>query len=245
MFYNFLFVAAYLLGLYSFFRFVKRLSTNDLEDSDSESEVDPVQEYLDIKKREFDLLSVSRNMNIGELVENPSEEMEEEWKRRILMESTPRGNVIMYYDIYRNAFAYFSDQQISYSILNACAMKYVRVYRCYDFFIDTNVLPEGVVSPLILNIEKKEKEDKLKQEEKKKKIGIDFKGAPFIKSKDSNTSKPNTSKPLIYKNTFRNLGKTNNFSILKSPQSIKLFELPDLNPHSEINLHYKNFKKLM
>jgi hypothetical protein len=245
MFYNFLFVGAYLLGLYSFFRFVKRLSINDLEDSDSEEEVDPVQEYLDIKKREFDLLSVSRNMNIGELVENPSEEMEEEWKRRILMESTPRGNVIMYYDIYRNAFAYFSDQQISYPILNACAMKYVRIYRCYDFFIDTNLLPEGVVSPLILNIEKKEKEDKLKQEEKKKKIGIDFKDAPFIKSKDSNISKPNTSKPLIYKNTFRYLGKTNNFSILKSPQSIKSFKLPDLNQHSEINLHYKNFKKLM
>lgn len=213
MFYeNVLFTGVYLFGLYSFFRFIKHLSINELEDT-----IDPVENYLDIRKREFDalLLNVSRNTNVNELVyeNNLSEEMEEEWKRRILMETTPRGNVIMFYDIYRNAFAYYSDQQIPYPILNACAMKYVRIYQCSDFFIDTNVLPEGVVSPLILNIEKKEKEDKLKQEEKKKKIGINFKGAPFLKTKGGSTK----AQPLIYKNTFRNLGKTANFSFLQSP----------------------------
>ena len=62
---------------------------------------------------------------------------EKQWKTRILFEHTPRGNIIMMYDIYKMGFSYYSDQQsIPYDILNAAAMKYVVVFKCLDFFID-------------------------------------------------------------------------------------------------------------
>jgi hypothetical protein len=98
-----------------------------------------------------------------ELIKEETNELELEWKRRLLIESTPRGNIIMFYDMFKQAFAYVSDQHMNYPILNACAMKYVRMYRCIDFFVDGNILPDNVVSPFVLlqeEAEKREKENK-------------------------------------------------------------------------------------
>ena len=59
--------------------------------------------------------------------------LELEWKRRILFENTPRGNVIMYYDPYKLAFAYYCDtSSMPYKLLNAIAMKYVMRFHCLD-----------------------------------------------------------------------------------------------------------------
>ena len=69
--------------------------------------------------------------------------LEKIWKSKLLLETTSRGNVIMYYDAYKMGFAYFSDQtSISYEVMNACAMKYVEIFRCYDFFIDEVALSQ-------------------------------------------------------------------------------------------------------
>lgn len=162
------------------------------------------------------------------LILEESNELEPEWKRRLLFETTPRGNVIMYYDMFKQSFAYVSDQHMNYGILNACAMKYVQMYRCIDFFLDGNILPEGIVSPFVLLQEEEEKKDKEKQGEKKRELGINFKDAPFAKlktykindlvsekkRKDIHTE--NNSKPKP-KNSFRNLGKISNLSLLQKP----------------------------
>ena len=99
------------------------------------------------------------NDNISVLfydVEKYKEEMEiydntteKEWKRRVLMENTPRGNVIMYYDPYKMGFSFFSDNYIPYPILNAVAMKYAVMYRCLHFFMDEHILPKEHISPFI------------------------------------------------------------------------------------------------
>jgi hypothetical protein len=69
--------------------------------------------------------------------------LEKRWKSNLLLETTSRGNVIMYYDAYKMGFAYFSDQtSISYEVMNACAMKYVETFRCYDFFVDEVALSQ-------------------------------------------------------------------------------------------------------
>lgn len=81
-------------------------------------------------------------------VDDPANLLEKTWKRRILIESTPRGNVIMFYDAFKRAFSYYSDQNMPYGLLNAICMRYVLMYRCRDFFLDETVLPEGVMSPL-------------------------------------------------------------------------------------------------
>jgi hypothetical protein len=154
--------------------------------------------------------------------------LEQEWKRRILVEYTPRGNVIMYYDIFKHAFAYASDNYIPYNVLNACAMKYVVTFRCIDFFVDSMILPDEIISPFSLlqnEAEIKKKED---AETKKKDLGISFTDAPFAKLKNYSSQKEKESesdKPkskagdmVKYSNNFRNLGKISNISFLLKPK---------------------------
>jgi hypothetical protein len=155
--------------------------------------------------------------------------LEHEWKRRIMMEYTPRGNVIMYYDIFKHAFAYASDSYIPYSVLNVCAMKYVVMFRCMDFFVDSTILPEEILSPFSLlqnEVEIKKKED---ADIKKKELGISFTGAPFAKLKNYSSQKEKESDSELkikskagdmikYSNNFRNLGKISNISFLLKPK---------------------------
>jgi hypothetical protein len=51
------------------------------------------------------------------------------------------GNIIMYYDVFRMSFAYYSDTQgVHYNVLNACAMRYVCMFHCMDLFMDEMVV---------------------------------------------------------------------------------------------------------
>jgi hypothetical protein len=49
-------------------------------------------------------------------------------EKNILIDRTPYGNVIMHYDVFKNGFAYYSDINLSYKIINAVAMKYVLTF---------------------------------------------------------------------------------------------------------------------
>ena len=76
---------------------------------------------------------------------NMESEEEKKWKRRVMIVNVPMiGNVMMYYDIFRLSFAYYSDTKgIHYNILNACAMRYVGVFHCMDLFMDELVEIRG------------------------------------------------------------------------------------------------------
>jgi hypothetical protein len=81
---------------------------------------------------------------------NSDSPLEKEWRTRILFESTPRGNIIMFYDAFKLGFSFYCDQKtISYDILNAAAMKYVTLFRCRHFFIDEMIVPKEHCSPMI------------------------------------------------------------------------------------------------
>jgi hypothetical protein len=108
--------------------------------------------------------------------EDPKNTLEVEWRRRILMTRTPQGNVIMFYDAYKEGFAYYSDQtSISYRVLNTVALKYVKQYRCRDFFVDetllssmpleADVLPRMRTNPSKM-IQHKRDEEKKEQDKK-------------------------------------------------------------------------------
>jgi len=123
-----------------------------------------------------------------EAVKKEDNDLEKEWRRKILVENTPRGNVYMFYDSYKLAFSYYSDTNISYSILNAVAMKYCKMFKCADFFVDQNIIPLNKESPLIKihHIEEKKKQknkDEKKNDEKKND------DAPFAKLKNYNVQK--------------------------------------------------------
>ena len=147
-------------------------------------------------------------------------DLEKEWRKRILMEYTPRGNIVMYYDAYKRGFAYYTDTHISYPLLNAVAMKYVSVYQCLDFFIDENVHEHVSKSPFlrIHEIEKEKKEKKEKKEQKDQKI--DVKKGPFLQPKLKMTKgklRIDTSVKVLAQNKFVSVGKIHNFSLLEKP----------------------------
>ena len=195
-------------------RFINTYTKTDI---DFNSNIDP----LFYSKKEFQELLKDEN--------NPFEKV---WKTRILYESTPRGNVIMHYDIYKQGFAYYSDQSIPYALLNSAAMKYSIHFRCRDFFMDDTEVPEEYVSPLI-QIQKDEDIAEIEKNKKKVESHLpNLKNARFAKlknySKTESTkldsskkdSKTDPKPDKIYsKNKFIYLGKTSDISFIqKAPK---------------------------
>ena len=118
------------------------------ETPDENSNIDPV--LYDFDKRKEIFVSVDN-------------EMEKQWKSRILIENTPRGNVMMYFNPYLLSYHYYSDEQIiPYKILEQVATRYVVMFRCKDFFIDVEKRPRNQ----ILDVLQKE-EDSLKSKKMK------------------------------------------------------------------------------
>ena len=188
--------------------------------------------------------------------------LEKQWKTRILLENTPRGNIIMYYDTFREGFAYYSDQSMTYPILNAIAMKYVITYRCRNFFIDDNITPKETSSPFIKFIQDEEKEenDKKKTVIKNMVNNTNNDNLPFAKLKKYSlqNEKPNAIKTnkkeekkddrIYYKNKIVYLGKMINYSIIQ--QNTKKIIYPESysidadDPKKAMNYFtYKDFKK--
>lgn len=156
------------------------------------------------------------------ILDDVNNKLEEEWKRRILFENTPRGNVIMYYDVYKQGFAYYCDQSVMpYDIMNAVAMKYVLNFQCRDFFIDEQVLKHHAKPRA------KKETDESEEKEKKEKPNEAIKGADtntFAKFKNYNsttkkaTGGNNATAETKITNKFIHLGQTRNFSFLQKPK---------------------------
>lgn len=173
------------------------------------------------------------------VIQDPKNELEAAWKRRILIESTPRTSVVMFYDAFKHGFSYYSDQYVPYSILNAVSMKYVIMYRCRDFFLDEAILFDEKRSPFLDIQEEEERLEKEKKGAENKEKGlaaIDVRSGPFAKlkqysgtsketmfvsrnvdsnkdTKDTKDTKDKETKEYA-KNRFIHLGKWTNVSIL-------------------------------
>jgi len=107
-----------------------------------------------------------------------------------IIEMTPIGNVIMQYDVDKEAFVYYSDNMIPFRYLETVARKYVCTYNCKELYIERHE---------IVN----------KDEEK-----------PVVKTKDLIQLKRNAVKPVINKvevkmNRYSNLGRLSNFNMLQ------------------------------
>lgn len=197
--------------------------------------------YIEKKKKKYISLfintSPNANSNIDKIfydkklydktIQSKNNNLESSWKSRILFENTPQGNVAMFFDAYKMCFAYYSDSAISYSVLNAVAMKYVTVFFCRDFFIDKSIIPDNNSTPFqyIHEIE-------IKRESNKNKI--DVKNGPFAKlktykekkeeeknikkddSKEDVTKDDSKEKKDYIKNKFINKGKMRDLNILQN-----------------------------
>jgi hypothetical protein len=169
-------------------------------------------------------------------LENSTFEMK--WKKRTLFQNTPRGNIIMYYDVYKKGFAYYCDQQsIPYIVLNTLAMKYVRWFRCRDLFIDDSVDSQCSPSSLI-QLEKEEEKKEVVEKKKTHETSVlkeKIKYGPFAKLKKYNnstqkiedvsqTTKPKTENIVKNKNRFLYMGKILNYSFIE-----KIINKPKIN----------------
>jgi hypothetical protein len=169
--------------------------------------------------------------------------LESRWKKNLLYESTPRGNIFMYYDVYKGGFAYYADQNcIPYSILNAMAMKYVVVYFCRDFFMDDSVIkePSKLTEP-ITEPEPAKKTNKPSNQHMAK-----FKNYKTIE-KDKDNKKVQQVKSIV-RNKFISLGKPYNLQIIQKTSKIPKLDMSGSAPSkydaifSKPKLSYKDFK---
>ena len=172
-------------------------------------------------------------------LQDVNNEIEQGWKTRMLFENTPRGNIVMYYDPYKLGFAYYSDStSIPYNLLNAVAMKYVRMFHCLDFFFDNQVIKrESAIHKIHSEEEKKEQSEEEKKESDEFKAKL--KDAPFLKRKKTESKKDDKKEneknkkqdsdkkeeekdegPKIH-NCFVHMGKMYNLSFLNAPAKIK------------------------
>jgi hypothetical protein len=131
---------------------------------------------------------------------------DEVWRKRILMENTPRGNIIMFYDSYKMGFSYYSDiQNISYNILNAIAMKYVIYFSCLDLYMDDQT---GFSSPLnTIFLKEKSSNNRIKKQTTL--------SNQYVKYKSYNKHNEMSQMTELNLNRFLFLGKIVNFSFLQ------------------------------
>ncbi len=149
-----------------------------------------------------------------ELLKTEGNPTEKQWSSRLLMESTRNsGNLIMYYDCFKTAFVYYSDNQsLSNKDLFYAAMKYVVKYRCRDFLIDPKTYPNNKMIELL------KQEDK--QLQTKTARPLQKQQQPQQQQQQQQNKKPNKRLPEknLFRTNFTRIGKLCEFNILQKPR---------------------------
>jgi hypothetical protein len=168
-------------------------------------------------------------------------------KNNFILEKTPLGNVIMYYNNSRESFEYYSDNTIPYRFLETVGRKYVKTFNCKQIYFDMEFeLRKQKEAQELKELKelqelKELKEFKLLEDslkgnvelEKKKNVFAKFKSyntesgtgkvnrgvAPPKNSIPNNTMKKKDEKYILKDNANRYTceGKLANFSFLKKP----------------------------
>jgi hypothetical protein len=89
-------------------------------------------------------------------------------KNNIIMEKTPLGNVVMFYNNSRSSFEYYSDSTIPYRYLEVLGRKYVITYNCKRIYVDMSKEIEEAEKKLADKKQKEEDDEKKRQEETEK-----------------------------------------------------------------------------
>lgn len=156
LFYKYLEIAN--INVINFFSFIKeKCLFLVLENDEPEQILEPVPEKIP-EKYEDKYLDIYRKTDTVFC----SDEKIEGLKNMILMENTPLGNVIMYYDKSRETFIYYSDSNIPYRYLEVISRKYVVMNNCKQIHVD--------MEQEIKEAQEKLEQKKQEEEEKKKQL---------------------------------------------------------------------------
>ena len=148
----------------------------------------------------------ARIFNMGEIAELAETQLVQErlgnLKYSFVMEHTPAGNVIMYYNNAKEAFEYYSDNVVPYRYLDTVCRKYVIRNLCVPLYVD---------------ISKELKEFQTKEPEPKKQVSNVF---VKLKNYKKTVQKPTVKVMLKAKtNKYLYQGRMNNFSFMKRAES--------------------------
>lgn len=205
-----------------------------------------LEKYIETRKKKFtQLLKDLSNYTAEELQQlnknivpsSNEDEYNSLWKSRILMDATPRGNIIMFYDTYKMAFSYYSDTNgLPYSILNMVAMRYVTTYNCFDYFIDNEIATSLIIAPV-----ESETPAPTSQPDLPIVPILPIIKTPFAKFKNYknpvNETKEGGNNIEMKRNVFINMGKMVNFSFIqkrgdkKKNDKIRKILFKDTDPH--------------
>ena len=120
----------------------------DEEEEEEELEeeiIKPVIKYEDKYKDKFENLKYK----------STNETRLEELKNSFIMENTPHGNVIMYWNQKNKVFSYYSDGTMPYRFLEVVARKYVIMNDCKDIYY---VMEEQMKEVIVETIPKTKEE---------------------------------------------------------------------------------------
>lgn len=139
------------------------------------------------------------------------------WKylrNNILIENTPLGNVILYYDSVKDSFCYYSDRIIPYKYIDTVCRKYVIRFNCVPLYFDINNNMNTIINKEL-------------DEEKVGGGGCGKENNIFVKLKSYNKSNKgegqSTAKVEIcsYINRYTYEGKLMSFNMLQKPEKKK------------------------
>lgn len=213
--------------------------------------------FMELFKNEKDMNSsivkeIYDSKLFKELLSDSDNLEEKKWKTRIMYENVYREDdknvgIMMYYDLYKQGFVYYSnDSIISYRVLNAAAMKYVRMYNCIDFFMDEKIVEDcGKKLELkkVFYEEEKKKKDNEKKEEEKDNRDVFAKLKNYKKEEKTKDEKNEKEKEYI-RNKFICSGKMYDFNILKKENKVSNIETSYDGMFKNDKLSYKDYKNL-
>jgi hypothetical protein len=236
-------------------KYIQRYITNESDSVDvnddklnqPEEEIKkPVEKYEDKYLNRFNLLNSCLN-------EDP--EKIKQLRNNFIMEMTPLGNTIMYYDSERESFIYYADSILPYRYLEVVSRKYVITFNCKSLYvIMEDELKEVNVNELNINnnnvLEKQigSRPPELNSYFNKKNSSFSKNSVPSnifrnqsLHQENQSTSKKNNSTEnkivLKYKtNRYSYQGKIVNFSMLKKVNRKEI--------DKKYNLTFAEFKKL-
>lgn len=163
-----------------------------------------------------------------ELNETPHEpltsEQKKELKNKIICETTPKGNVVMFYYFNEkepdaSSFHYYcDDRSVQFNYLDTVARKYVTTHNCPELYLYLKTEIKKGVEQIKAEIEKEKQEaERIKEEnEKAKKEASVF--ATFKNYKKSDAPEKKVRRLLVGKNRYTRLGNIEDWNISQKPK---------------------------
>jgi hypothetical protein len=138
-------------------------------------------------------------------------------KYSFVMEHTPIGNVVMYYNHTNEAFEYYSDNVMPYRYLDVVCRKYVIANLCVPLYVDIN--------EELKEFQKKCEERKCEERKCEERKCEEPTPKPTVFAKLKNYKKQTTNTPVITKpvkartNKYLYQGRMNNFNFMKQAET--------------------------